>query len=1038
MDVASTWGFESALAAVRVGQPVFRGLHGRASGLAPELHETFSVTFDPFAGLDALASKRYPYAQGVFPVVGSPSRAQYSASGPRHTGDVVGGIEPKIPEPASSQKHSGTPTSDNRAVTGKSPAIGTVPSSLADRDTPVAGAQPEPSATSAAGAAVPFTAGGPPRAGHRPSQSLLSDALRGSVATQALLPAAQAVQQVDSSATRRTVSAGAVIGGQGVVALLRDAARVDARGGKSSAHEVPSEAAHASRRPEVLVGQQQLAGRGGPGSPAAPITPRDDVSISGNSSVGGGGPGYFRVTVYLPSREALTLRVPDTASVLDVIGEVLRQLREGRAVRTEPASKSSRRGSGSVQQHRSHASRSNGAAAPSADPPPQPPLGPLEGDARCYEMRLHDEDGLPDEDFPPLERSRRLKAFGQQGGHEYCLRALPGMLAAFRASAPVASGASTVGGSTASARASRQASIISDSVSVTSSEGRGTHVSGAGGREGGSRRAAALAPPFPASSTSASSSASSSSSSSSSSSLSLAPPAPGPSPASSRTPTGTHRSEGAAGSGGAQAPPTAGAGAGAGAASGHGGPQAPAPAAALASAPSESHDEMLTVLIANHTDEAALPSSLFLPLLAGASTVADVVAQVSSVVDLPPGIGLWVCLLPEDQARLCLSRPELPGGTRLSLCGVDTIIVHAAYMQAAAPPPPAAQAPAAAPGAQTHESAEAADNHTEAGLETGFGYGAAAPATAAAAAPATQEVVEEEEVAPALPARTGRYHSGGTVHALSLSQPHPSSGGIAAEGLQRLSDRLPPPPPTRYVRSATASPVPPSELAEAGAAADGRPSSGPASPQPGSTGSSPGGSAASSTPAGHRRDGAAGEASATTLSSPVGAAAGFGGPESASSGYAMPADSPAAGSGGGGGGADTARDWQEWPVVKINTRGRRQNRLFGIDRDRITNRKVEKRRLLSDRTVHAERRVADIVRVEVPAGAGNAFAITYRSSPDSDEEGDAGGKSGGGGSGSEATLRYETRTATERVELLHKLRAALAAQRKEGVVVQVP
>jgi hypothetical protein len=167
----------------------------------------------------------------------------------------------------------------------------------------------------------------------------------------------------------------------------------------------------------------------------------------------------------------------------------------------------------------------------------------------------------------------------------------------------------------------------------------------------------------------------------------------------------------------------------------------------------------------------------------------------------------------------------------------------------------------------------------------------------------------------------------------------------------------------------------------------------------------------------------------------VGAEAVFGGPVSAS-GDAATRDSPGAGSGGGGG-ADTARDWQEWPVVKINTRGRRQNRLFGIDRDRITNRKVEKRRLLSDRTVHAERRVADIVRVEVPASAGNAFAITYRSCPDSDEEGDAGSKGGSGG-GTEATLRYETRTAAERVELLQKLRAALAAQRKEGVVVQVP
>jgi hypothetical protein len=36
-------------------------------------------------------------------------------------------------------------------------------------------------------------------------------------------------------------------------------------------------------------------------------------------------------------------------------------------------------------------------------------------------LRLHDAGGYPDEDFPALDRSRKIKNFGDAGGHEYCL-----------------------------------------------------------------------------------------------------------------------------------------------------------------------------------------------------------------------------------------------------------------------------------------------------------------------------------------------------------------------------------------------------------------------------------------------------------------------------------------------------------------------------------------------------------------------------------------------------------------------------------------
>ena len=38
----------------------------------------------------------------------------------------------------------------------------------------------------------------------------------------------------------------------------------------------------------------------------------------------------------------------------------------------------------------------------------------------CYEMRLHDQDGQPDEDFPALERTRKIRYFADDDA-TYCL-----------------------------------------------------------------------------------------------------------------------------------------------------------------------------------------------------------------------------------------------------------------------------------------------------------------------------------------------------------------------------------------------------------------------------------------------------------------------------------------------------------------------------------------------------------------------------------------------------------------------------------------
>jgi len=119
--------------------------------------------------------------------------------------------------------------------------------------------------------------------------------------------------------------------------------------------------------------------------------------------------------------------------------------------------------------------------------------------------------------------------------------------------------------------------------------------------------------------------------------------------------------------------------------------------------------------------------------------------------------------------------------------------------------------------------------------------------------------------------------------------------------------------------------------------------------------------------------------------------------------------------------AITAAQFQEWHVVKINKRGRPQERLMGIDLTRITNRKVEKRRFVSEKTVNAERLISDIVVVEVSESVRNRFSITYRE-PDSPD----------------VCLSYDTRTPWEREEIVSKLAYILRLNGDSRKVVAGP
>jgi hypothetical protein len=156
--------------------------------------------------------------------------------------------------------------------------------------------------------------------------------------------------------------------------LLSEALRGNAHGGDSDSEAGQSVASRATDR----RGRDSLVDRSG-----------GSGGRTGGSERSSAAGDVLKVTIYLPSKQAVRLRIPAAATVADLISEILR-----------------------------HA-RTNGISPP------------LTGDARCYEVRLHDEDGEPDEEIPALDKTRKIVNFGQGGVHEYCLRGIPAALAAF-------------------------------------------------------------------------------------------------------------------------------------------------------------------------------------------------------------------------------------------------------------------------------------------------------------------------------------------------------------------------------------------------------------------------------------------------------------------------------------------------------------------------------------------------------------------------------------------------------------------------------
>ncbi len=65
---------------------------------------------------------------------------------------------------------------------------------------------------------------------------------------------------------------------------------------------------------------------------------------------------------------------------------------------------------------------------------------PLFKNSEYYELRLHDDDGYAEMDFPALDRSRKIKGFGDGGVHEYCLCAIPGKVPAGKTPGDVGAG----------------------------------------------------------------------------------------------------------------------------------------------------------------------------------------------------------------------------------------------------------------------------------------------------------------------------------------------------------------------------------------------------------------------------------------------------------------------------------------------------------------------------------------------------------------------------------------------------------------------
>jgi hypothetical protein len=129
------------------------------------------------------------------------------------------------------------------------------------------------------------------------------------------------------------------------------------------------------------------------------------------------GAAVLLLSVFMPGSKApLKMRVPEAATVADVISELVR-----------------------------YGSRQKNVYL----------RDPLIADPSCYELRLHERNGEPDVDFPPLNPLRKIVNFGQgrrQTVYEYCLRGIPSVISKLNKSiAPPAEVATTTTTATMSA-----------------------------------------------------------------------------------------------------------------------------------------------------------------------------------------------------------------------------------------------------------------------------------------------------------------------------------------------------------------------------------------------------------------------------------------------------------------------------------------------------------------------------------------------------------------------------------------------------------
>ncbi len=155
-------------------------------------------------------------------------------------------------------------------------------------------------------------------------------------------------------------------------------------------------------------------------APPPPVVVPSGISLlfgAGDQGGTAGGVPMLKILAYLPDRSPLKFKLKESGTIEDTIVEILRLHRE----------------SGN-------------------DPP-------LRGGADCYELRLHDEDGEPDEDFPALERTRQVQKFSDEDVYEFCICVVEGKDPDASVAAPAAAAAEKTDAA-AKAIAEAQARII--------------------------------------------------------------------------------------------------------------------------------------------------------------------------------------------------------------------------------------------------------------------------------------------------------------------------------------------------------------------------------------------------------------------------------------------------------------------------------------------------------------------------------------------------------------------------------------------------